>query len=1031
MSEKKPEPDPQSRRQAREKTVQKIIKYSGLSGLGLGFFGTIGLLANGQFKAALISAIVTLTVTLIAIGGKFCKDVWEAVLNRVEAKLAGKVDIVADWIVERLEYLVIKYWWQLTSNFQFKYYQSLIYGCRDYRTQGLKTRGPFTLNLEKVFVPLRVAPESPDKISSEIIQTRESAEEIKIWDFLAASLTQSTYRSMVIIGAPGSGKTTLLEHLTLVYAQNCQRKYSREAPKLIPVLLYLRYVAKTIYSSQPTLAELVEQQESITKLNPRPNWFEDKLKHKQCLVMLDGLDEVADRNQRQAISSWLDKQIKDYSKAIFLLTSRPFGYQNASLEEIRTVLEVKPFNLKQMEEFIDSWYLHNKIAASLGKDDLGVRQKSQKQAKNLIERIKNNSSLASMALNPLLLTMIATIHAYRGALPGRRVELYAQICDVLLGSRQDAKGIPDALTADQNKIVLQVLALKLMERGIREFSPKQEEEQENSLIEIIQHQLAQVTSDEIKPQDFLEKVEKISGLLVEKEKGVYGFAHKSFQEYLAAVQIKENSQEQENVLTSNIDDSWWDETIRLYAAQSDGTNLISAALEKNTVGSLKLALDCAEEGLRIEPLVRQQLEDKLEAGLESSDEEIFKLAAEVKLAKRLSQFLRIDENREIDNIYITCAEYQLFLDESKKKRQERFPSGNAKEPKTANGWEAWQFCGWLSDKMNSQEGQKEKYYYRLPTSTEVQDYPAKEEQELKCWRMGENSVTGQAIRLMRTKSPALYRFEVITVDAQGEETQKEQCYAQYITENLTSKISLEMVYIPGGSFMMGSPVGEGNQYEKPQHEVTVQPFFMAKFQTTQVQWRAIASLPKVKVDLEPDPSHFKGDNLPVEKVYWHDAVEFCQRLSKQTGKEYRLPSEAEWEYACRAGTITPFHFGETITVELVNYRASETYSNEPKGEYREKTTPVGSFSPNAYGLYDMHGNVWEWCENDYHGGYEDAPTDGSAWLSKDKNTSKVLRGGSWDNSPVGCRSAFRYYFTREDRDFDIGFRVVCVAVRTT
>ena len=166
MSEKKPEPDPQSRRQAREKTVQKIIKYSGLSGLGLGFFGTIGLLANGQFKAALISAIVTLTVTLIAIGGKFCKDVWEAVLNRVEAKLAGKVDIVADWIVERLEYLVIKYWWQLTSNFQFKYYQSLIYGCRDYRTQGLKTRGPFTLNLEKVFVPLRVAPESPEQISS-------------------------------------------------------------------------------------------------------------------------------------------------------------------------------------------------------------------------------------------------------------------------------------------------------------------------------------------------------------------------------------------------------------------------------------------------------------------------------------------------------------------------------------------------------------------------------------------------------------------------------------------------------------------------------------------------------------------------------------------------------------------------------------------------------------------------------------------------------------------------------------------------
>jgi formylglycine-generating enzyme required for sulfatase activity len=162
----------------------------------------------------------------------------------------------------------------------------------------------------------------------------------------------------------------------------------------------------------------------------------------------------------------------------------------------------------------------------------------------------------------------------------------------------------------------------------------------------------------------------------------------------------------------------------------------------------------------------------------------------------------------------------------------------------------------------------------------------------------------------------------------------------------------------------------------------------------------------------------------VEKVNWHDAIEFCARLSKLTGREYRLPSEAEWEYACRAGTKTPFHFGETITRELANYDASNTYADEAPGEYREKTTPVGQFSPNAFGLYDMHGNVWEWCEDDYHDNYEGAPRDGSAWLSN--NTTKILRGGSWILYPYRCRSAYRHSYDPRDYYyyFFIGFRVV-------
>ncbi|WP_066426092.1 formylglycine-generating enzyme family protein [Anabaena sp. 4-3] len=284
-------------------------------------------------------------------------------------------------------------------------------------------------------------------------------------------------------------------------------------------------------------------------------------------------------------------------------------------------------------------------------------------------------------------------------------------------------------------------------------------------------------------------------------------------------------------------------------------------------------------------------------------------------------------------------------------------------------------------------------------------------------------------------SLSTFSFEVVTVNRRGEITKTETKQAQYFTENLGDRVTLDMVAIPGGKFMMGSPQGEGDKDEYPQHQVTVSPFFMGKYQVTQAQWRAVAKLPQVERELQLEPSRFKGDDLPVEKISWYDAEEFCKRLSKYTGRQYRLPTEAEWEYACRAGTKTPFHFGETITGELANYDASNTFADEPKKEYREKTTVVGSFKPNAFGLYDMHGNVWEWCQDHWHDDYQDAPEDGSAWLidaDDNDNQIRVLRGGSWYVNPVNCRSAYR---SRDDPVYDgvnDGFRVVCVgaAART-
>jgi formylglycine-generating enzyme required for sulfatase activity len=265
----------------------------------------------------------------------------------------------------------------------------------------------------------------------------------------------------------------------------------------------------------------------------------------------------------------------------------------------------------------------------------------------------------------------------------------------------------------------------------------------------------------------------------------------------------------------------------------------------------------------------------------------------------------------------------------------------------------------------------------------------------------------------------IFEFDTIKVNDQGEVIKTEHRSAKYFTEDLGNGITIDMVEILGGTFLMGSPEDEKyrNYNESPRHKVRVPNFYMAKFQVTQAQWKRIAILPPIERKLYADPSYFKEEDLPVKQLSWDDAVEFCKRLSKHTGKEYRLPSEAEWEYACRTGTTTPFHYGETITKELANYF----------GNYTVETTPVGSFPPNAFGLYDMHGNVWEWCADSWHGNYQGAPNDGSAWLSEN-SFNKVIRGGSWHSRPYNCRSAYRNFI---NRDGHAGFRVVGVAPRTT
>ncbi len=251
----------------------------------------------------------------------------------------------------------------------------------------------------------------------------------------------------------------------------------------------------------------------------------------------------------------------------------------------------------------------------------------------------------------------------------------------------------------------------------------------------------------------------------------------------------------------------------------------------------------------------------------------------------------------------------------------------------------------------------------------------------------------QTVLPKEEKKGKFFQFEVVTVNAKGEISNRKQKQAFCQTEELGNGVVLEMVEIPGGTFTMGSTE---YSWEQPQHSVTIEPFYLGKYPVTQAQWEAV---------MGNNPSHFKGKNRPVEMISWDDAVAFCEQLSKKTGKAYRLPSEAEWEYSCRAGTTTPFYFGETITTDLANYDGNYTYGSAPKGKYRKQTTDVGSFPPNAFGLYDMHGNVWEWCADPWHDNYEGAPTDGSVW--EGDSSDRLLRGGSWHSNPDYCRCALR------------------------
>lgn len=314
-----------------------------------------------------------------------------------------------------------------------------------------------------------------------------------------------------------------------------------------------------------------------------------------------------------------------------------------------------------------------------------------------------------------------------------------------------------------------------------------------------------------------------------------------------------------------------------------------------------------------------------------------------------------------------------------------------------------------------------------------------------------SEIFGQQLQSKPSASPEL-TFEFVKLQVVkkrgflgiGSETrielEKKQGKVFYIREDVGNGISLDLVRIPAGKFTMGMPPAERQialdnalkhgydrknieawlDFSTPQREVKVPEFWTGKYTVTNAQWFAVmGTKPAEKYDVK-----FQGEKQPVVAVSWEDCMEFCKKLSNKLGKNIRLPSEAEWEYACRANTTTPFYFGATITTDLVNYDGNYPYGDALKGEYRQKTVDVDSFSPNPWGLYQMHGNVWEWCSDRWHGNYKNAPQDGSSWETGTVGNLRVVRGGSWLNDALYCRSAYRSRGDAGGRYNYLGLRLV-------
>lgn len=603
------------------------------------------------------------------------------------------------------------------SRFSRMYLRYITAGTRYMDVKGLTTIGEHILKMEDVLVRLVLTPTAVHALKPSLIPyafTNDIEVETSIWNWLEH--THKEHCVLAIVGPPGSGKTTLLRSVAYGFASGQARRLSKLHNK-IPVLINLREHRNWSSTDGFRLREMLHESLSALDREPPPAWLESNLRHGNLAIFLDGLDEMRDDTARSMLVTWIENLANSHPENLVVLTSRPFGYRENPINGA-TVVEIQPLSEEHINRFITNWYRAISIR-SYGADNESSRLSAKTGAADLLTRLDSSPRLSALTANPLLLTMIANVHRYRGALPGTRAELYGEICEVLLGKRHVARGVPVDIPGPQKQVVLRTLAYSMMQDRATDIS-------ESKAKAVIEPVLLTVT-DVLAPAEFLRSIEEASGLLVEKERGIYTFAHLTFQEYLAAEHVRDNRLVSR--LLTHLDSAWWRETIRLFAAISDATPVIEACLEQDgEVDLLVLAAHCVDEGREVGQLARRAVDMRLNPSEGRTNTASRGLAAQARLQLKASRDLGLDRKQFMSSSAITWLEYQYFIDTESRTSAEHnagalipdhwvdgvYPEGADTDPvRGIRHDDASRFCAWLSEQARAG------FQYRLPYASEI------------------------------------------------------------------------------------------------------------------------------------------------------------------------------------------------------------------------------------------------------------------------------------------------------------------------
>jgi hypothetical protein len=619
------------------------------------------------------------------------------VFRMLEPKWALRV---SRWIDKRLQTVIYRP--------EKNYLDHVYFVSRFLNTKGLgRNQLPYRIFLDQVYVPLKFRYFYKDDAENKI-------------DILHTFSLKKSDMKFVIIGGAGSGKSTYIKYLAMKVAKNRQKLFkSSNIPNKLPIYLPIgRLAPKITQNPEVNIPLLMDDYLAKRDLKLPKNWLREKLRKGKCIVLIDGIDEVADPKKRQVVVDWVQRQFDSYGNNNFVVTSRPYGYSGNPLTGIE-ILEIKDFDWKQIQEFCQKWYLANETHLAGDILDDGVRQDAGEGARKLIKTLANTKELANLADNPLLLTMIATVYSIKENLPRRRVELYKEIVEVSLERQyRDAENIGELSTAQKFK-VLEILAYHMMDKA--KIYIRRDE-----MIDVIRGQL-QATNPELDPFDVVTSIKNESGLLLDVEESEkYQFAHKTFQEYFASTHIKANNSLHERLINS-AEQEWWREVVRLYAAQTDATSIIEKCLDHYppSVDELVLAIEVLEEALSMAPKIRARLKSVLEKLATGDDPEMRNLVAMAHISSRI-RFInlnRIGPNTSIDDTPITNIEYQVFADQMAEKgvflspdhwESSSFNVKKAAEPVLGiRSDDAIEFCKWLT------EFDKAPTNFRIPTREEI------------------------------------------------------------------------------------------------------------------------------------------------------------------------------------------------------------------------------------------------------------------------------------------------------------------------